>query len=35
MTLGKHHSDEAFVGKELEPRLFEISKKTVNDYFEV
>jgi len=34
MTLGKHHSDEAFVGKELEPRLFEISKKTVNDYFE-
>ena len=34
MTLGQHHSDEAFVGKELEPRLFEISKKTVNDYFE-
>tara|TARA_B100000408_G_C10302791_1_gene225359 strand:+ start:33 stop:899 length:867 start_codon:yes stop_codon:yes gene_type:complete len=34
MTLGKYHSDEAFVGKELEPRLFEISKKTVNDYFE-
>ena len=34
MTLGKHHSDEAFVGKELESRLFEISKKTVNDYFE-
>ena len=34
MTLGKQHSDEAFVGKELEPRLFEISKKTVNDYFE-
>ena len=34
MTLGKHHSDEAFVGKELEPRSFEISKKTVNDYFE-
>ena len=34
MTLGQHHSDEAFVGKKLKPRLFKISKKTVNDYFE-
>lgn len=34
MTAEQHHSDEAFVGKQLDPRSFEISKKTVNDYFE-
>ena len=34
MTTAKHHPDEAFIGKQLEPRSFEISKKTVDDYFE-
>ena len=34
MTLEQNQPDEAFVGKELTPRLFEVSKKTVNDYFE-
>ncbi len=34
MTLEQTQPDEAFVGKELTPRLFEVSKKTVNDYFE-
>ena len=34
MTTEQHHPDEAFVGKQLEPRSIEISKKTVDDYFE-
>ena len=34
MTLEQHQADEAFVGKELQPRLFEISEKSVDDYFE-
>ncbi len=34
MTLEQHQPDEAFVGKELQPRLFEISEKSVDDYFE-
>ena len=34
MTTEQHHPEEAFVGKQLEPRSIEISKKTVDDYFE-
>ena len=34
MTNREHHSEEAFVGKELEPRAFEVSTNHVQDYFE-
>ena len=34
MTNREHHPDEAFVGKELEPRHFEVSANHVEDYFE-
>jgi len=34
MTNREHHPDEAFVGKELEPRRFEVSANHVEDYFE-
>jgi len=34
MTNREHHPDEAFVGKELEPRQFEVSANHVEDYFE-
>ncbi|MDP7628167.1 MAG: hypothetical protein QF530_09705, partial [SAR202 cluster bacterium] len=30
----KRHDDEAFVGKEFGSRKFELSNKTVEDYFE-
>ena len=34
MTNREHHPEEAFVGKELESRAFEVSTNHVQDYFE-